>query len=136
LVVERKVLYQIGGWDETFRSRVHSELFLRLNPACSILGLPIVTYQLYAHEGTRVSYDPTFRQESFKRLIEKHWLLFEAHPKMFANFLYEHARASYNRGQKRAAFSCLCWAMRLDPLQILPKLLHHKKLIFSRSDKP
>ena len=32
LVVEREVIRSIGGWDEEFRSRVHSELFLRLNP--------------------------------------------------------------------------------------------------------
>ena len=122
LVVECKVLRQIGGWDEAFRSRVHSELFLRLNPVCSILGLPVVTYQLYDHEGPRVKRDPTLRQESFKRLVHKHETLFKAHPEMFANFVYENARMLYNLGQRRAAFFSVCWAMQLDPLHTLLKV--------------
>jgi hypothetical protein len=119
LVVEREVIRQIGGWDETFRSRVHSELFLRLNSACSIIGLPLVTYQLYTHEGARVSSNPTLRQESFQHLVNKHRALFNAHPKMFADFVYEHAWMSYAIGQKRAALASLCWAISLDPLHTL-----------------
>ena len=38
LVVERELLLEIGGYDETFTSRVHTEMFLRLIPVCSILG--------------------------------------------------------------------------------------------------
>ena len=130
LVVEREVIRSIGGWDEEFRSRVHSELFLRLNPVCSLLGLPIVTYQLCAHEGDRVSRNPTLRQESFQRLVRKHELLFKARPKMFADFVYEHARKSYAVGQKRAAFSSVFWAMQIDPLHTLPLVAtqFHSKL--------
>ncbi|MBW4448751.1 MAG: hypothetical protein KME38_18290, partial [Spirirestis rafaelensis WJT71-NPBG6] len=115
LVVEREVLHQINGWDEKFRSRVHSELFLRLNPVCSILGLPVVTYQLTAHDGVRVSRDVTLRQESFQRLVRKHESIFKAHPKMFASFVYDHALKSYELGQRRAALFNLCWAMQIAP---------------------
>lgn len=123
LVVERAVIQSIGGWDETFRSRVHSELFLRLNLACSIIGLPTATYQLYAHDGDRVSSNIKLRQESFHRLIRKHQSLFKAHPQMFANFVYEHALKSYEMGNTRAAFVNLCRAMQIDPPQILSRLL-------------
>ena len=122
LVVERDVILQIGGWDETFKSRVHTELFLRLNPVCSIIGLPVTTYQLTAHEGARVSESLTLRQESFRRLIDKHESLFRAHPKVFANFVYNHALKSKQLGQMRAAFFSLCWAMRIDPIQTLKRL--------------
>jgi glycosyltransferase involved in cell wall biosynthesis len=122
LVVEREVIQQIGGWDETFRSRVHSELFLRLNPVCSLIGLPVVTYQLYVHDGVRVSRNPKLRQESFLRLVRKHESLFKAHPKMFANFVCEHACRTYDMGQKGIAFFNFCWAMRLDPLQAFPRI--------------
>lgn len=130
LVVERQVIQQIGGWDETFRSRVHSELFLRLNPVCSLLGLPIVTYQLCAHAGDRVSGNPTLRQESFNRLVRKHESLFKAHPKMFADFVYDHARKSYAVGQNCAAFSSVFWAMQIDPVHTLTLLMH--RYTFSR----
>ncbi|WP_066382737.1 MULTISPECIES: glycosyltransferase [unclassified Anabaena] len=120
LVVEREVLQKIGGWDNDMRSRVHSELFLRLNPACSIIGLPIVTYHLYNHEGLRVSRNPMLRQESFLRLVHKHQALFHAHRQMFAKFVYEHARKCYELGLNREAFYNLCWAMQIDPLHIFP----------------
>lgn len=122
LVVEREVIRQIGGWDETFRSRVHSELFLRLNPVCSLLGLATITYQLYSHSGIRVSGDQTLRQESFKRLLDKHRDIFNAHPKMFANFVYEHAYISYKLGQPGVAFFSLCKALQLHPLHTLTRL--------------
>ncbi|HIK03281.1 MAG TPA: glycosyltransferase [Trichormus sp. M33_DOE_039] len=122
LVIEREVLQKIGGWDNNMRSRVHSELFLRLNPACSIIGLPTITYQLSNHQGQRVSRNPKLRQESFLRLVQKHQALFQAHPQTFAKFVYEHARKCYEIGLKREAFSNLCWAMQIDPLQIFPRI--------------
>lgn len=138
LVVERQVIEQIGGWDETFRSRVHSELFLRLNPACSIIGLPIVTYQLNAHEGLRVSQDVQLRQESFERLINKHNSLFQAHPKTFAKFLCNHAERSFELKQPKAAIFSLFRAMQLDlnstleqmKLALTEQLRNYTKQIF------
>ncbi|MEA5598637.1 glycosyltransferase family 2 protein [Rivularia sp. UHCC 0363] len=122
LVVERKVIEQIGGWDETFRSRVHSELFLRLNPACSIIGLPVMTYQLTAHEGARVSRDVQLRQESFQRLIGKHKSLFKAHSQMFAHFVYDQAIMSQKLNQHSAAISNLLWAMQINPVYTCKRL--------------
>ncbi|MGB3295626.1 MAG: glycosyltransferase family 2 protein [Phormidesmis sp.] len=115
LVVERNLLLSIGGFDQTFRSRVHSELFLRLNPACSLLGLPLVTYQLAAHEGPRVSRNPALRQASFDQLVKKHRAQFEAHPKQFSRFVYQHAQVCLRMGQNKAAFKALLWAVRIHP---------------------
>ncbi|MBD2256135.1 glycosyltransferase [Pseudanabaena sp. FACHB-2040] len=128
LVVERELFLSIGGYDETFQSRVHTELFLRLNPVCSIVGLPTVTYQLIAHEGPRISYNPALRQVSFRHLISKHQAIFRAHPKMFSDFVYQHARTSYQLGQKRAAFASLLWALKLHPVHILSKASQFLKL--------
>jgi hypothetical protein len=118
LVVERDLVLQIGGWDESFRSRVHSEFFLRLNPACTLIGLPIVTYHLLSHTGSRVSGNPKLRQESFYQLIQKHQSAFESHPKMFSEFVYKHALTSYEMGQKKDALSHFLWALKLDPTHI------------------
>ncbi len=116
MVVEREVLLGIGGFDETFQSRVHSELFLRLNQACSLMGLPVITYRLMAHEGPRVSSNLELRQASFNQLMLKHRDLFESHPEQFAKFLYDHARKSYALGQKQAALRTLAWAFKVHPL--------------------
>lgn len=124
LVVEREIVDKIGGWDETFRSRVHSDLFLRLNSVCSILGLPVTTYQLHNHEGARVSSNPGLRQESFKRLLDKHQHLFNTHPQMFANFVYEHAYMSYKVGQIDIALKSYLWALKIHPIHAIRRLIY------------
>ena len=113
LVVERDLAWKIGGWDETFRSRVHSEFFLRLNPQCTLIGLPEVTYHLLSHKTDRVSGNQQLRQESFHHLIKKHQDVFRSHPTMFAEFVYKHAVKSYEMGQKKAAFTHFLWALKL-----------------------
>lgn len=115
LVVERATVLHIGGWDESFRSRVHSEFFLRLNPVCTLIGLPTVTYQLLVHPGTRVSGNAQLRQASFQQLLHKHRAAFERHPVEFAEFVYQHALTSYAVAQPVAALQHLLWALRLQP---------------------
>ncbi|MEM6751426.1 MAG: glycosyltransferase [Cyanobacteria bacterium P01_C01_bin.38] len=122
MVVEQEVLLGIGGFDESFTSRVHTELFLRLNPVCSLYGLPVVTYRLSKHQGERVSSNPLLRQRNFNRLLSKHKQLFEMHPKMFANFIYDHAITSYKLGQRQAALKSIGWAMRLHPLHTFARI--------------
>lgn len=102
LVVDREFILDLGGFDPAFRSRVHSELFLRLNPACSLLGVPEVTYRLRAHAGPRVSTDPGLRQRSFEQLVTRHRDAFEAHPQAYAAFLLEHARTAWPSGRRDA----------------------------------
>lgn len=116
MVVEREVLLGIGGFDKSFSSRVHTELFLRLNPVCSILGLPVVTYRYFLHSNSQVTKDSSLCEVDFHRLVRKHESLLKGHPKMFANFVLEHARRSYKFGHKGTALSSILWAMRLDPL--------------------
>ena len=98
MVVERDVLLGISGFDELFRSRVHTELFLRLNPVCSILGLPVITYRLFKHGDPQVTKDLSLRQVSFNRLILKHESIFKAHPKAFAKLVFQHAHRCYELG--------------------------------------
>ena len=126
LVVERELLLEIGGYDETFTSRVHTEMFLRLNPVCSILGLPTVTYQLTAHEGERISRNPALRQVNFERLVNKHESLFKLHPKTFASFLCDHAERSLELGQPKAATLSILRAMKLN---LKPTLVRIKSLL-------
>ncbi|MGH9956761.1 MAG: glycosyltransferase family 2 protein, partial [Pyrinomonadaceae bacterium] len=122
LVVERTVILEIGGFDESFGSFTHSEIFLRLNPVCSILGLPVVTYRQVRHAGPRVSRDPYLRQLNFNRFISKHKSLLQSHPRGFADLVYEHARRSYRDRNYRAAICSLGWAIRLHPLHTLGRV--------------
>ena len=122
MVVEKEVLLSIGGFDESFTSRVHTELFLRLNQICSLQGIPTITYQLLDHQNARVSADLSRRQVNFHRLVNKHKSLFEAHPKMFANFIYDHAMMSHNSGQTLAAIKSIGKAMRIHPIHTIARM--------------
>ncbi|GAA3972908.1 glycosyltransferase family 2 protein [Allohahella marinimesophila] len=117
LVVERDLLLEIGGYDEDFRSRVHTEMFLRLNAVCSILGIPRLTYQLISHDGDRISGNRALRQESFERLIQKHGKLFRSSPRMYADFVYRHAVKSRQLGQHQHALKYFLKAFQIHPEQ-------------------
>ena len=97
-------------------------MFLRLNPVCSILGLPVVTYRQLIHDGSRLSRDPSRRQLDFDRLMSKHESFFNAHPKMFAAFVLRQAHALCNFGEFRGAFVSACKALQLDPFHTLTRI--------------
>lgn len=115
LVVEREVLLDIGGFDEAFSALPYTEMFLRLNPVCSLIGVPTVTYRQFIHHGPRLSSDPSRRQVDFHRLIDKHEPLFTTRPRLFAHFTLRHAHSLYNLGQYPAAIASVCTILRSHP---------------------
>jgi len=123
LVVEREVFLSIGGCDTAFRSRVPSEMFLRLNLACSLKGIPQITYRLTQHAGPRITRDRSQRQVGFWQLINKHRALFEAYPARFSWYLRDHAYRSWKAGQYLPAIAAAWRAFRLDPGSCLKNLL-------------
>ena len=124
LIVEKKVLLSIGGFDESLPSRIHTDLFLRLNLVCSLLGIERVGYRLYKHNGFQISSDPTRRQAGFDRIVEKHQKIFQAHPKMYANFIYEQVVTSCKLGQSKAGLKNLIRAMEVSPQHTCGRILH------------
>lgn len=122
LVAPRSVLEAIGGWDERFRSRVTTELFLRLNPACSLLGLDQVTYQLIAHHGPRLSRTAVLRRESWNHLLEVHGELFRAHPRRYTAMLLDEATATLRAGAHHEGLRLLTAAFRRAPWTALRRL--------------
>ncbi|WP_299958618.1 glycosyltransferase family 2 protein [uncultured Modestobacter sp.] len=118
LVVERAVLQEIGGWDESFRSRVQTELFLRLNPACSLLGLPTATYRRRRHDGPQVSGDPAVRARSMQMLEAKHRDLFAAAGRgRHAELVSHQAVKLWDAGHRGTAVHTWLRALRLHPLR-------------------
>ena len=124
LIVEKEVLLSIGGFDESLPSRIHTDLFLRLNLVCSLLGIQQVGYRLYKHNGFQISSDPTRRQAGFDRIVEKHQKIFQAHPKMYANFIYEQAITSYKMGQYKAGLKNLSRAVKVSPQYTCGRMFH------------
>ncbi len=123
LVVEREVLLGMGGFDPSFSSRVHTELFLRLNPVCSLWGIPEVTYHLSAHEGNRVSSNPQRRQQSFDQLLAKHQDVFARQPRQtVADFVFNHAVMLQRSGQRWAAVKAWGKAFAIHPVQAIVRL--------------
>ncbi len=123
LMVERSVFLSIGGCDTTFRSRVPSEMFLRLNLACSLKGITPVTYRLTQHSGPRITRDRSQRQVGFYQLICKHRTLFEAYPARFSWYFRDHAYRSWKARQYLPAVAAAWRAVRLDPAGCLRSVL-------------
>lgn len=123
LVIERTTLLEVGGFDPNFTSRVHTEFFLRLNSACSLWGVPQVTYLLSMHEGLRVSSNPQRRQQNFERLLAKHHDLFATCSRQkFADFIFNHADMLQKSGQLWLAVRALGYAFWIHPLQTVLRL--------------
>lgn len=113
LFIERETLVALGGFDESFNSRVHTELFLRLNPGCSIIGVERPYYRHYLHGEPSVTADLTLHKESFRRLIRKHRTILRQHPKGFANMALDQV------GRYRLTPEGIFWlivATRIDPI--------------------
>lgn len=123
LVVERDVLLEIGGFDPNFTSRVHTEFFLRLNPVCSLWGIPEITYHLSVHEGVRVSSNSRRRQQSFEQLLNKHHALFMSHSRQkFADFVFNHADMLQRSRQSWMASKALGRAFLIHPTYTISRL--------------
>jgi glycosyltransferase involved in cell wall biosynthesis len=122
LVVPREVLLGIGGWDERFRSRTGTDLFWRLNPVCSIVGLDDVTYELTSHTGARLSGNKRLRQSSFRQLVSTHRDALRAHRDGYAELVAQHARNSLEAGQPAAALRAALQHARLAPRRTVSEL--------------
>jgi glycosyltransferase involved in cell wall biosynthesis len=116
LLIERNVLADIGGFDEDFRSRVHTELFLRLGRVCSLQSVDEIGYRLHRHDEDRVSSDPALRRASFRMLVTKHRDVLTADRHAFAAMLREHARTCRKQGLRWEAVRWTFSAARHDPV--------------------
>jgi glycosyltransferase involved in cell wall biosynthesis len=86
LVVPTDVARAIGGWDETLRVWEHTDLFLRLQAACSVQGVERVTYRRRVHK-SRLSENLPARVDSMRRTLDKHEAAFARHPSCRARYL-------------------------------------------------
>jgi glycosyltransferase involved in cell wall biosynthesis len=127
LVAESELLRSLGGFDPDFASRELADLFLRLNPVCSIVGVPDVTYRFTRTPGPRLSRDPAVLESGFRRLVEKHRALLEAHPEGYADALLGHARMSLVAGPRRAVVPSIARALRVAPRHTLGIVLSPRR---------
>lgn len=94
-------------------------MFWRLNPVCSIIGIPEITYELRAHSGPRQSGSPQLRKESFARLVATHRALLAAHPAGYAELLSQHARKCRDAGYPLSAVAPALRHARVAPRRTL-----------------
>lgn len=136
LVAERALLHAVGGFDEALGALPYTELFLRLNTVCSIVGLPVVTYRQLVHDGARLSRDPSRRRRDHAHVLERHRALFDAEPRLFAALTLRHARALFAFGDVRGALASLLAVARRDPRYALahvpPLLLRATHAVLAR----
>lgn len=116
LFVPREVLTRLGGFDEELRSAEHSELLLRLNAACSIEGVPIVTYRMKRHRGEHAHSDPLSRALAMERTERKHRAAFGRHRRRHAEYLSATGIWYLKGGRWLAAIRATSRGLQRDPL--------------------
>lgn len=119
LVVDRGLLIDIGGFDANLAACEWIDLLLRLNPVCSIVGIPTVTYRLSRAPGVHFSRDTSKRRRGFEQLQAKHRDAFRSHRAGYADALLGEARMSVAGGAAVRAIPYVARAMRVAPLHTL-----------------
>jgi glycosyltransferase involved in cell wall biosynthesis len=129
LVVETELLRSIGGFDPNLVMREQSDMFLRLNPICSIVGVPTVTFEVTRTPGPRMSRDPELLERSFWQLVEKHRELFESHSEGYAEAFLGHARMSAVAGPRRAVLPAIARAVAVAPRHTLRIVFDPRRVV-------
>jgi glycosyltransferase involved in cell wall biosynthesis len=121
LLVRVDVIRAIGGWDEKIRTWDHDDLFLRLNPASSLVGDDVITYRMHNHAGPRVHEDTLRSAISIERTLEKHRDTFRQYRRRRANMTASAGMYYLRSGRWGPAVAATSRAVFIDPLR--PKLL-------------
>jgi glycosyltransferase involved in cell wall biosynthesis len=128
LFLEPGLLRELGGFDGRLPFHEHSDLFLRLNPVCSIVGVPTVGYRLSRTSGPRFSREGDRLNRGFRQLVEKHRTIFEEHPRGYADALLGQIRISLLTGPRRIVPLDLLRALRIAPGHSLSVLLNPRRM--------
>jgi hypothetical protein len=111
------VLKKLGGWDATIRSWEHDDLFLRLNPICSIQGVPRVAYLSHDHDGPHRRQDMLDCANGMASTLIKHKDVFDLYPRDLAHYLGTMGVAYLNAGRWGRAISTTSRSIVRDPRQ-------------------
>lgn len=115
LVAERSFLLEIGGWDERLHGSEHDDLFLRINQASSIQGIPEVTYRMWSGALRRRSADLAARARAMELTVAKHRQVFSAHPRRHARYLRVMGMSYLRSGRWGAALGGTTRSLLVDP---------------------
>jgi len=115
LVVRKDKVLEIGGWDESFRSRTSSEFFFRLNPSCELWGIDSIGYELRQHPGERITGNSKLRVESFSKMLHKHHDMFAANSKGAAEFCLQQAAKCKNENIRGEYWKSVWRAFKYSP---------------------
>lgn len=116
LVAPTEVLRSIGGFDAQLRSWVHDDLFLRLNAACSLQGVPVITYRMLDHDGRRTHRDLLAAAEAMRRTVSRHDETFRQHRLARARYLSTTGTLYLRAGRWSQALSATARAVVCHPL--------------------
>jgi hypothetical protein len=118
LVAPTAVIRDIGGFDEMLKASVHDDFFLRVNEASSIQGIPVVTYEITAHPGSRVSKSVLERAKAMDRTVNKHRDKFRRHPRRYAKYLSMMGVTYLRAGRWGRAVRATTRSVVVDPLRL------------------
>ena len=136
MVAPRQLLLEVGLYEERLRASARHELFLRLNPVATLLGLPDITYRRRRSGEQTLSTDVQLKHVSFTILEELHGDLFRAHPNRYAHYLRQDGRRLMHLGRTTDGLARFSRALRLDPQGTISQVWSWSKRRTSRRFRP
>jgi glycosyltransferase involved in cell wall biosynthesis len=115
LVAPRTTLKLVGGWDIRLPASEHTDLFLRLNAVCRLVGIDEVLYLMRRHPMARLSANAQMNAAGMRLTFEKHRDVFLQHRAATADYLSLAAVRYAQAGLLRPAILMLVRSARTRP---------------------
>jgi len=118
LTFRRSAFLALGGFDESLRAAVDTDLLIRAAQDYDFIVVPEIYIKVHLHQGTHVRHDTRARAETYRRLVQKHDLALKADPGLAAAVLYKSGWLFYHAGDKRRGRRQIFRALRHRPLSV------------------
>ncbi|MCB9138842.1 MAG: glycosyltransferase family 2 protein [Caldilineaceae bacterium] len=116
LIVRRRCLAAVGGFDESFRVVGDTEALIRLADRYDFIIIPEALYAIFNIESNQLTKPTMLRAQSIERLLQKNRDILRRHPHLFATFSRQSARIYYQVGEPQQGRRVLKQALANNPL--------------------
>jgi glycosyltransferase involved in cell wall biosynthesis len=118
LTIRRSAFQELGGFDETLRAAVDTDLLIRAAQRYDFAVVPQVYIKVHLHENGHVRRDTRARAETYDRIVEKHKAALQQAPAIAAALFYKAGWLHYHAGDKAGGRKQMLRALLRQPLSL------------------
>ncbi len=118
LTIRRSAFQALGGFDETLRAAVDTDLLIRAAQHYDFTVVPEVYIKIHLHQNGHVRRDTHARAETYVRIAEKHKDTLQGQPALAAALFYKAGWLHYHAGDKALGRKQMVRALLHRPLSL------------------